>query len=146
MKKLFYLCVLLFFKAVVLQPTLFAQSDSIRLIVLNQDIDNAVVKQDSLSLKKWYADDFVFSHGSGKVEGKTDWLKSVAKGNFISRKHDSVTVELHPAIAVVKGKLSIQKKNADKTDRYHLKYIRVYAIRNKEWQLISHSTTYEFHE
>jgi len=146
MKKLFYLCVLLFFKAVVLPTTLFAQTDSIHLIVLNQDIDNAVVKQDSLSLKKWYADDFVFSHGSGKVEGKTGWLKSVAKGNFISRKHDSVTVELHPAIAIVKGKLSIQKKNADKTDRYYLKYIRVYAIRNKEWQLISHSTTYEFHE
>jgi hypothetical protein len=145
MKKFFPLWLLVFFHAFAAEAQA-GLADSSYLISLNQQIDNAVVKQDTISLKKWYAADFVFSHGSGRVDGKESWLTSVTKGNFISRQHDSVTVELHPTLAVVKGKLAIQKKNADKIDRYHLKYIRVYAYRNKEWQLASHNTTYEYHE
>lgn len=121
-------------------------SDSSFILVLNQQIDNYVVKQQVELLSKLYADDFVFSHGSGKVEGREGWLKSVAKGNFLLRQHDSVTVEMHPELAIVRGKLSVHKNNKDKIDRYHLKYFRLYAFRNKQWQLISHMTTSEWHE
>lgn len=140
----------LFFAVVILFLSSFSQSlhykDSIFLISLNQQIDNEVVAKNITLLNKLYADDFVFSHGSGNIEGKKGWFVSVGKRNFISRQHDSVTVELHPQLAIVKGKLAVQKKGKEKMERYHLKYIRVYALRNKEWQMISHSTTAEFHE
>jgi predicted RNA binding protein YcfA (HicA-like mRNA interferase family) len=121
-------------------------SDSSLLIALNQQIDNHVVAQDTVALDKLYAADFVFSHGSGKIEGKKGWFTSVAKGSFISRRHDSVTVELHPNLAILRGKLSVYKKANEKTDRYYLYYIRVYAYRDKRWQMISHITTSEYHE
>ncbi len=121
-------------------------ADSSLLITLNQQIDNYVVEKNIAALDKLYADDFVFSHGSGRVEGKNGWFVSVSKGSFVARTHDSVKVELHPELAVVKGKLSVQKKGKEKTDRYHLTYIRVFAYRNKQWQLVSHSTTSEYHE
>jgi hypothetical protein len=120
--------------------------DSSYLIALNQRIDDHVVKQDTSALKMIYAEDFVFSHGSGKIEGKAGWMRSVGKGNFIARQHDSVTVELHPALAILRGKLSVQKNNKEKIDKYHLKYIRVYAYREKNWWLVSHVTTSEWHE
>lgn len=146
MKKL----VLFLLITVVQAPLLNAQgpgfADSSFIITLNQQIDNYVVEHDVTALDKLYAADFVFSHGSGKVEGKQGWFKSVAKGSFISRLHDSVTVELHKELAVVRGKLSVQKKNADKTERYHLKYIRIYVYLDKRWQMISHITTAEWHE
>ena len=123
-----------------------AQSDSLFLVQFNQQIDNYVVKKDIVALEKLYADDFVFSHGSGKVEGKEGWLKSAGKGLFISRNHDSVKVELHGDVAIVKGKLTVAKTNKQKTDRYHLYYIKLYAKRNNNWQVISHSTTSEYHE
>jgi hypothetical protein len=123
-----------------------AQSDSSFLVTFNQQIDDDVVKKNIPSLEKAYADDFVFSHGSGKVEGKAPWLKSAGKGLFLSRTHDSVKVEMHPDVAVVKGKLSVAKTNKEKTDRYHLYYIRIYAKRANQWQMISHSTTAEYHE
>ena len=123
-----------------------SKADSAYLISLNQQIDNYVVDRNTTDLEKYYAEDFVFSHGSGRVDGKQSWMKSVAKGNFLSRQHDSVTVELHPELAVVRGKLSVQKKAAEKTDRYHLKYIRVYAYRDKKWEMVSHVTTWEVHE
>jgi len=125
---------------------LYGQADSSYLISLNQQIDNGVVKNDTNGIKNLYAADFVFSHGSGKVEGRESWLRSVAKGSFILRQHDSVTVELHAATAIVRGKLSVQKKNGDKVDRYFLRYVRVYAKREKQWQMISHFTFYEYHE
>ena len=119
--------------------------DSSYLLSLNQQIDDYVVQRNVAALDTLFANDFVFSHGSGKVEGKAGWFGTVARANYPLRQHDSVKVELHPGIAIVKGKMNIQKINKDKTDRYWLKYVRVYAWRNN-WQLISHSTVQEKHE
>ncbi len=146
MKKTKISLLLFFLPFGVLQAQALGAKDSSFIIELNQQIDNYVVKQEVEPLIKLYADDFVFSHGSGKVEGRESWLKSVAKGNFLLRQHDSVTVEMHPGLAIVRGKLSVHKNNKDKIDRYHLKYFRLYAYRNKQWQLISHITTAEWHE
>ena len=121
------------------------QNDSNYLISINQQIDNYVISKDTAALNWLYADDFIFSHGSGRVEGKKGWFNSVVKGGFLMRQHDSVKVELHPELAIVKGKLSVLKKGKEKTDSYYLYYIRVYANREKKWQLVSHSTTSEYH-
>lgn len=120
-------------------------TDSSFIISLNQQIDNLVIQQNTAALDSMYASDFVFSHGSGKIEGKQGWFISVAKGNFLTRQHDSVSVELHEGLAIVRGKLSVRKKNSMMIANYHLKYVRVYANRQKRWQLISHITTAEFH-
>jgi hypothetical protein len=120
--------------------------DSLLLVDLTKEIDQAVVNKDTVLLRKRYADDFVFSHGSGKVEGRSSWFASLMKNNYPERSHDSITVELHPALAIVKGKMTIQRVGKDKTDKYYLKYIRVFARREQNWWLISHSTTWEFHE
>src|SRR5688572_21683320 len=109
-------------------------TDSTQLILLNQQIDDLVVKRNVTALDSMYATDFVFCHGSGRVEGKSGWLTTVGRANYPLRQHDSVKVELHPAVAIVKGKMSIEKVNKDKTDRYYLRYIRVYALRDRRWQ------------
>lgn len=121
-------------------------ADSTLLLTLNQQIDNYVVSHNTDALEKLYANDFVFSHGSGRVEGKAGWFKSVAKGSFLLRLHDSVTVEIHPGIAILRGKLSVHKKTEKENSKYHLKYMRVYALRDKQWQMISHVTYWEYHE
>jgi hypothetical protein len=123
-----------------------AVTDSSFLLKLNQQIDDYVVSRNLTALDTLYANDFVFSHGSGRVEGKSGWLTTVGRANYPLRRHDSVKVELHLAVAVVKGKMAIQKISKDKTDKYHLRYIRVFAWRNNRWQMISHHTTHEWHE
>lgn len=146
MKKILFLS----FAGVLINLAVFAQAgaknDSNYLVMLNQQIDNAVVQRNMISLDTLYAGDFVFSHGSGKVEGKPGWLATVARANYSLRQHDSVTAEMHPGLVVVKGKMLIKKVNPDKTDTYTLRYIRIYQIRGRGWQLISHTTTYESHE
>lgn len=142
---LFLLCIV-FCKLSLAQKNNDRHADSAYLIKINQEIDQAVVNKDTALLRKRYADDFVFSHGSGRVEGTNSWFGSVMRNNYPQRSHDSVTVELHPNIGIVKGKMTIQRVGKDKTDKYYLKYIRVYAKREQQWWLISHSTTWEIHE
>jgi hypothetical protein len=123
-----------------------AAPDSMYFISLNEQIDTYVVRRNLRALDTLYASDFVFSHGTGFIEGKLEWLSAVEKNSYLSRRHDSVTVESHPGLAILRGKLSIQRKDNDQLTRYNLKYVRVYAVRNKRWQMVSHITTHEQHE
>ncbi len=66
--------------------------------------------------------------------------------NYPLRKHASVSVEMHPGIAIVRGKMAIQRIDKDKSVRYTLNYVRVYGLRKQTWQMISHITTHEHHD
>ena len=145
MKKLIALLSLVFSLSVVAAQK-NAPNDSIYLITLNQKIDDYVVQRNLSALDTMYAADFVFSHGTGLIEGKTGWLSAVERNSYPSRKHDSVTAELHPALGILRGKLFIQRTDNNQATKYNLKYVRVFALRNKRWQMISHITTHEQHE
>jgi ketosteroid isomerase-like protein len=130
----------------------FAQTDngtSKAIDDLNRAIDRAVVNRDLATLEKHYGEDFVFTHGTGKVDSKESWVKSVQRltddNRFTSREHDSTQVELHGDVAIITGKLSVIRLTPKETKRYALRYVRVYALRKKTWQLISHRTTEEWH-
>jgi len=114
---------------------------------LNKQIDNYVVMKNIAALDSLYADDFVFTHGTGLVDNESSWLKNVAVNGsqFLSRRHDPVTVEMHPGFALLKGRLDVDRKDENGQHRYSLRYIRVYARWNNRWQLASHSTTQEIH-
>jgi len=126
----------------------FAQRDSEILLSINAQVDEAVVKKNIDVLEKHYADDFVFTHGTGFIEGKASWIKNVANPNtkFVSRVQDSTTVELHNDVALVIGKIEITRKDKDKNIAYGIWYIRVYRKKNNLWQMISHRTTREWHK
>ncbi|MET0393278.1 MAG: nuclear transport factor 2 family protein [Chitinophagaceae bacterium] len=141
MKKIFLLCCILFSGSVILAQL----PDSAYILLLNQQIDAYVVSQNLAALDTLYGDDFVFAHGSGRVEGKAGWMKTVSRTRYPMRQHDSVTVERHPGLALVKGRLSIGRIDKEKTTRYYLRYIRLFALREKGWQLISHHTVDEHH-
>jgi ketosteroid isomerase-like protein len=111
---------------------------------INQSIDQAVVQRDFTQLSQFYADDFVFTHGSGIIDSKESWLADIQKSQdrFLSRTHDSTQVEAHGDVAIVTGRLLVSK---EKGSKYGLRYVRVYAFRQKRWLLISHRTIKEWH-
>jgi len=117
------------------------------LISLNQRIDHAVVKKDVDFLRKRYAGDFVFTHGTGVVDTKKSWIEEVQKPqvHFVSREHDSTEVELHNEVAILTGRLLVSRQGENHIYKYGLRYVRVYVLRRKSWQLISHRTVREWH-
>ena len=118
-----------------------------KLVMLNQQIDNFVIEKNTKGLDTLYADDFIFTHGTGRIDTKPSWLKSVGGSNsrFLLRRHDSVTIEKHNEFILLKGRMDIERKDQNNLARYYLRYIRVYALRNNRWQLASHTTTHETH-
>jgi ketosteroid isomerase-like protein len=124
-----------------------AQKQEQEILNINYQIDQAVVLKDLDFLKKHYADDFVFTHGTGYVEGKESWLKDVASQStkFISRIQDSTSVEMHGDIALVTGKVDIKRQGKDNVVTYGIWYIRIYRLNQSTWQMISHRTTKEWH-
>jgi ketosteroid isomerase-like protein len=116
---------------------------------INRALDRAVVSQDIPFLKRHYGDDFVFTHGTGQVDSKESWVNAIktmkAPERYALREHDSTQVELHGDIAILSGKLSVTRESKTGTRNYALWYVRVYALRNNVWQMISHRTTKEWH-
>ena len=114
---------------------------------LNQEIDNAVIEKNIAFLQTHYADDFVFTHGTGMVDDKPRWIASVRNpaSVFVSRLHDSTTVEIHRDIAIVTGKLLVIRRDSSKTVNYGLRYVRVFRKEKEISQMISHRTILEWH-
>lgn len=109
---------------------------------INRLLDRAVVKKEMATLQTYYADDFYFLHATGKIDNKASWLKSASNPNSqtLSREHDSVIVELHDNVALITGTLSVKFPPSIRAG-YAIRYIRVYAVREKGWQLLSHHST-----
>lgn len=115
---------------------------------INRKIDRAVVAKDRKFLNKHYGEDFVFTHGTGLIDSKNSWLESIQKSKgYASREHDSTVVELHEDIAIISGTLTVGRLTpaSDGTSKYSLRYVRVFALRKKNWEMISHRTTSEWH-
>jgi ketosteroid isomerase-like protein len=126
----------------------FAQQLEKELDDLNRKIDQAVVDKNIDFMKKHYSDDFVFTHSTGLIDSKESWVRNIEKmgtDKFLSRAHDSTKVELHGDVAIIFGKLSVERQGKDKISRYALHYVRVFALRNKVWQMICHKSTDEVH-
>lgn len=63
--------------ALLLAFSICAQTPEKAVLLANAQIDEGVVKKDIQKLELLYADDFVFTHGTGFVEGKASWLKNI---------------------------------------------------------------------
>jgi len=106
---------------------------------MDQRIEDAVVRADLKFLESVYAKDFRFTHGTGNIQSKDEWLKSVAKRGFLSRKVSLVEVELHGDVAVTCGRLDVIK-SGEGGEKYSLRYVRVYERRDGRWEMLMHRT------
>jgi ketosteroid isomerase-like protein len=120
-----------------------AQTPDADVLTANAQIDAGVVRKNIKALEKLYADDFVFTHGTGHVDNKTSWLKGVQNPEvlYLSRKQDSTKVEMHGNVAIVVGRLDIEREQNEKVSKYGIWYVRVFVRKADQWQLISHRTT-----
>lgn len=124
------------------------QKPSDQLLEINRRADEAVVAKDLNALKLIYAEDFVFTHGTGLVDSKDSWLKSVgsAEGSWIQRRQDSTAVEIHGNVGIVTGSISIVRAVGETRSGYGIRYVRVFSYLQKRWQMISHRTVREWRE
>lgn len=113
---------------------------------IEQAVAQAVVELDFETMENIYANDFIFSHSTGAVETKSQWLEVLrtTEQPYTSRIVDDIRVELHDDIAITSGRLTIKRDTDNPRFReFRVRYIRVYVFREQRWQMLSHRSISE---
>ena len=121
--------------------TIAQNSDEVVLRSLERAQANAVVEMDFDVLEEIYADDFIFTHGTGEVHDKTLWFDALSSGrDYLSREHEMIEIELHDDLGIVYGALLVHAKINEVEGQFRARYVRVYEQRGDRWLLVSHRT------
>ncbi len=109
------------------------------LVALDRSIDDIATQGDFDALAQLLADDFVYTHSTGTVEPKTEWLEGLARlVGQRDRVAQAVTTEIHGDLAVVMGDLDIIWKT-DRPNAFN-RYARVYRLQDGQWRAIFQRT------
>lgn len=119
-------------------------------LMLERQIEAAVLHADVVFLERVCASDFTYTHGDGWTTGdpilgvdhRSDWLASLP-GRYSSREVDSQQVELHGDVAITMGRVRARSGGPAAAQRaFSFWYVRVYAQRDGRWQYLSHRTVH----
>lgn len=102
----------------------------------------AQVSKDYAFLDRAFADDLVYTHASGKQQGKADYLQGIRDGKSVYDKIDVESLNVRAygggTTAVVNGQITIfQPNKPDGTPNVaHLKYVTVQIKSPRGWQVV----------
>ncbi|MDO7886667.1 nuclear transport factor 2 family protein [Hymenobacter cheonanensis] len=102
----------------------------------------AQVSKDYAFLEKAFADDLVYTHASGKQNGKNDYLQSIRDGKSVYDKIDVENINVRAynggTTAVVNGQITIYQPNKPdgSPNVAHLKYVTVQIKNPQGWQVV----------
>ena len=117
---------------------------------LEREIEAAVLRADVAFLDRVCASDFTYTHGDGWTTGgavrgvdhRAEWLASLP-GRYSQRAVDSQQVEIHGDVAITMGRVRARSGGPDAAQRaFSFWYVRVYALRDGQWQYLSHRTVH----
>jgi hypothetical protein len=105
----------------------------------DQKLEAATLRHDTTFFQTVLSADVRFTHGTGDVWDKHQWLEMVPKSTATIRTLDSLVVEAHGDVVETVGHIQVKSEDP-KSSEYHVWYVRVYARRNGIWQLLSNRT------
>lgn len=87
------------------------------------------------------ADDVLFSHGTGLLQNKQQWVDSIREdaGTNVVRKLDFVKVEPHGDLVETMGHVQVTVPSKPLRE-YNIWFVRLYARREGTWRLLSNRT------
>jgi len=95
------------------------------------------VSKDTEKLASLLADDLIYTHSSGVVDGKDKILASVAAGTYKSIEVLEQTPLSWDNTGIISGKARIVVSNAEGERTIVLKYTDVYRKENGTWKLVA---------
>ena len=92
------------------------------------------VKQDEAALKRWLADDLVYTHGGGKTETKAEYIADVMTGasHYDAFKESDTKIRLYGKTAVLTGFVDVTPA---KGEPYRVRTLEVYVENSGRWQM-----------
>ena len=107
---------------------------------LDLRIEAAVSGRDAAALETLLADDYVYTHSTGNVQGKGEYIAAATgRPDPVDRRLSGIEAEVHGDIAITTGNLEMHFSDR-KREPNRLRYLRVYRLRGSVWQPICHRT------
>jgi ketosteroid isomerase-like protein len=109
------------------------------LVQRDLQFDAAVSAGDLATLAALIADDFIYTHSTGQIQSRAEYLAALgARQSRSQRAVSNVRVEIHADIGITSGDLTITYPST--RPPHLLRYLRVHRRIDGVWQAISHRT------
>jgi hypothetical protein len=113
--------------------------------VENQRIQ-AVLRRDTAALEQLLADELVYTHSTGRVDSKAQFIHSIESGdlNYLAMKHSNFDARVYGDVAVLTGRSAVKVKSphtGNQTADLDLRFLNVYAKRRGQWQQVAWQST-----
>lgn len=101
---------------------------------------NAVIRQDAAALKKYLADDLLYSHASGKTQTKAEYIEAVTKppSHYESFTDSDTNIKVYGKTAVLAGIVDVKLVGQAP---YRVRTLEVYVLNGGVWQMTSHQSS-----
>lgn len=104
----------------------------------------AMLSRDVAALRRILADDLTYTHSSGQLENKAQFLESIASGSFqylAILPEGALDVRVYGDSAVVTGKGTFRVKAGGEERSLKLRFTDVYVSRDGVWQMVAWQST-----
>lgn len=103
----------------------------------------ALIQNDFPKLEEIMSDDFTYTHSSGQVQTKAEFLGDFKSGKraFKSLQQEDVQVRFYGNAALVTGRCTLTGSNGGKDFVLPMRFTEIYANNNGKWQWILWQST-----
>lgn len=103
----------------------------------------AVTTSDAAALQKLLGDQLIYSHSTGVVDSKTDYISKIESGRqkYEGVDHQEMTVRLYGTTAVVHSRVRMWGINPSGKFDDRLMMLHVWLKLGGQWRLVAHQTT-----
>lgn len=104
----------------------------------------AMLSRDAPALRRILADDLTYTHSSGQLESKEQFIESIASGAFqylAILPEGALDVRVYGDAAVVTGKGTFRVRAGGEERSLKLRFTDVYVARSGVWQMVAWQST-----
>ncbi len=104
---------------------------------------DAMMRRDTVELKRWLSDDLIYRHSNGLLEDKQGHLKAIASGTLVYEHmtRDSAQVQCYGRTAIINGIARVRGRLQHTPFEVRLSYLAVYRKKGGRWQLLRWQST-----
>jgi uncharacterized protein (TIGR02246 family) len=121
----------------------FAQDAAEQIKKLERAWADATLHKDTASLNRIMADDLKYVHGNASIQNKQQFISSIKAGEMVYHsidfEEDDVRMLGDTAVASSLSRIRILIDGREQD--FKVRFLRVYAKRNGNWQMIAHQAT-----
>ena len=102
----------------------------------------AIVRGDFAELDRILADDLTYTHSSGRLETKAQFLAALQSGlRFEAIEPEEVLVRVYGDAGVATGRAQMRVRSQDRQSSFAVRFTTVYVKREGRWQMVAWQST-----